>query len=295
MTKHSTNAWKLAARPHTLWAAVAPVLVGAGLAAGDGEFRLDALAAALIGALAIQIAANFANDASDAKRGADSAGRIGPPRAVASGLLTSRQMWTGAWVAFAVAALVGAYLAFITSWIIIAIGVASIVATLTYVGGPVPYGYRGLGEVFVFVFFGVVATVASRYVHSESAPLDAWLLAVPIGFMVTAILVANNVRDIDSDRHAGKRTLAVMIGRRQAQRLFAFLVYGTFAVIAVLATIGLVPRYCLLAVVAAPLARPLVRTLSSAADGPALIGVLQGTARLHVLVALGVAIGAVVS
>ena len=292
MTGPSTNAWKLAARPHTLWAAVAPVIVGAGLALGDDQFRLDALVATLVGALAIQVAANFANDASDAKRGADSESRIGPTRAVASGLLTSRQIWTGAWIAFGVAALAGVYLTIISSWIILAVGVASIIATLTYVGGPIPYGYRGLGELFVFVFFGLAATVGSRYVHSGSAPLNAWLLAIPIGFMVTAILVANNVRDIDGDREAGKRTLAVMLGRARSRRLFAWLVYGSFIVIAVFALIGIAPRLSALALLATPLARPLVHTLSSTADGPALVDVLQGTARLHVVVALGLAIGA---
>ena len=294
-SERKQNPWKLAARPHTLWAAIAPVAVGGGLAAGSDAFRIDAFVVALIGAVAIQIAANFANDASDAKRGADPAQRIGPTRAVSSGLLTSRQMWTGTWAAFAVAAAAGAYLTLITSWIIIAIGVASIVATLGYVGGPVPYGYRGLGEVFVFVFFGLVATVASRYVHDQTAPLEAWLLAIPIGFMVAAILVANNVRDIETDAVTGKRTLAVMMGLEPSRRLFAVLVYGTFTLIGAFAVVGATPTRTVLAVLAIPLARPLVKTLSTTREGPALIGVLQGTARLHLLVALAVAVGAVVS
>ena len=288
------NSWKLAARPHTLWAAVAPVLVGTGLAQGDGVLRVDAFVAALVGALAIQVAANFANDASDAKRGVDTEARIGPTRAVATGLLTSRQMWTGTWVALGVAALAGIYLTLIAGWVILVIGAASIVATLTYVGGPRPYGYRGLGEAFVFVFFGIVATVASRYVHDGSAPLDAWLLAIPVGFMVTAILVANNVRDIETDAATGKRTLAVMVGRTAARRLFTTLLYGTFALTAVFAATGLTPRWTIAAILVAPLARPLVRTLAVSTDGPSLIGVLQGTARLHLLVALGLAVGAAI-
>ena len=283
--------WILAARPQTLWAAVAPVSVGGGLALGDGVFRFDALFATLIGALAIQVAANFANDASDARRGADTEERIGPTRAVAAGLLSSRQIWTGTWVAFAIAAAAGIYLTFITNWIILAIGAASILATLGYVGGPVPYGYRGLGEVFVFVFFGVVATVGSRFVHDATAPLAAWMLAIPVGFMVTAILVANNVRDLDTDARVGKRTLAVMLGPRRSRRLFAALVYGTFVVIALLAVTGAVSRWASLALLAAPLAVPLVRRLSERTDGPSLISVLVRTSRLHVLVAVGLAVG----
>ncbi len=288
------NPWKLAARPPTLWAAVAPVLVGAGLAGGDGVFRPDAFAAALVGALAIQVAANFANDASDARRGVDTHARIGPPRVVAEGLLTSRQIWTGTWVAFGVAAVAGVYLTLITSWVIVAVGLASILATLAYVGGPLPYGYKGFGEVFVFVFFGLVATVTSRYVHDQAAPLDAWLLAIPIGFMVTAILVANNVRDIETDAATGKRTLAVIVGRAAARRLFATLMYGAFALVAGLAVSGLTPPWTVLALTVMPLARPLAETLSHSTDGPSLIGVLQGTARLHVLVAIGLAIGAAI-
>ncbi len=294
MAESTRNPWLLAARPATLWAAVAPVAVGGGLAIGDGVFRPDAFLAALIGALAIQVAANFANDASDAKRGADTAERIGPTRAVAGGLLTSRQVWRATGLALTVAVAAGVYLTIITSWIIVAIGLASIVATLTYVGGPIPYGYRGLGEVFVFVFFGVVATVGSRFVHDESAPASAWLLAIPIGLTVTAILVANNVRDIDTDRAAGKRTLAVMLGRERSRWLFAGLIYGTFAVIAALAVLGWTPRWTALALAAVPLAMPLVATIRRAADGPSLIGVLVGTARLHLIVGLLLAVGAAI-
>ena len=286
--------WINAARPHTLWAAVAPVVAAGGLAAGDDAFRWDAAVVAGIGAIAIQIAANFANDASDAKRGADTEARIGPTRAVASGLLTSRQVWIATWVAFGVAALTGVYLAIISSWVILVIGVASVVAALTYVGGPSPYGYRGLGEVFVFVFFGVVATVASRFVHDSTAPLDAWLISIPIGFIVTAILVANNYRDIETDGATGKRTLAVIMGRHRTVQLFAALVYGSFVVIAVAAAAGPIPRWSLLALLAVPLGVPLVRTLGSTESGPELIGVLQGTARLHLVVAGLIALGALI-
>jgi len=282
----------MAARPATLWAAIAPVAVGAGIAVGDGVFRWDALGAALTGALAIQVAANFANDASDAERGADTTERIGPTRAVAAGLLTARQIWFATAAAMVVAVGAGIYLTLITNWVIVVIGLASIAATLTYVGGPIPYGYRGLGELFVFVFFGVVATVGGRFVHDASAPRAAWLLAVPVGLMVTAILVANNVRDIETDRAVGKRTLAVILGRSISQRLFAGLIYGTFIAIAVLAVLDMTPPWTALALLAAPLGRPLVQRLAQHTDGPTLIGVLVGTARLHLLVAIGLAIGA---
>ena len=188
------EAWKAAARTHTLPAALVPVLVGGGLAYGDGASRYDAFVWTLIGALAIQIAANFANDASDAKRGADTANRLGPPRMVALGVITPRRMWAATWVAIGVAGVAAVVLTTIAGPLILVIGVASVVAMLGYVGGPVPYGYRGFGEVFVFVFFGLVATVGSRYAHDMAAPLSVWLLAVPVGMLVTSILVANNYR-----------------------------------------------------------------------------------------------------
>ncbi len=292
MNPRSPNPWILAARPRTLWAAVAPVLVGSGLAAGSGVFRIDAMAAALICALSFQVAANFANDVSDARRGADSETRIGPTRAVATGLLTSRQVWAGVWVMFAMAAACGLYIASITSWAVIGVGAIAIMATVTYTGGPSPYGYRGLGEVSVFVFFGLVASVGARYAHDGTAPLEAWLLAIPVGFTATAILVANNVRDIETDSVAGKRTLAVMLGPDRARLMYVLLVICTFALVAVTAALGLVPRWSALALIAIPAAVPLIRAIRLATDGPALIRVLEGTARLHLAIGVGLAVGA---
>ena len=286
--------WVMAARPRTLWAAVAPVMVGSGLAAGDRVFRLDALAATLVCALALQIAANFANDASDAHRGADPETRIGPTRVVAAGLLPVRRVWAGVAVMFGIAALCGIYIAAITSWGVIVVGVVALVATVTYTGGPSPYGYRGMGEVSVFVFFGLVATVGSRYAHDATMPAEAWWLAVPVGFTCSAILVANNIRDIDTDSMVGKRTMAVILGRRRARVFYVALVGGAFAVAAVGALLGMTPRWTALALLAAPLAVPLIRTIRSASDGPALIRVLEGTARLHLFVGVGLAIGAAI-
>ena len=286
--------WVMAARPRTLWAAVAPVMVGSGLAVGDRAFRLDALLAALVCALAIQIAANFANDASDAHRGADPETRIGPTRVVAAGLLPVSRVWAGVAVTFAIAALCGLYIAAITSWGVLVVGVLALVATVTYTGGPSPYGYRGMGEVSVFVFFGLVATVGSRYAHDGTMPAEAWWLAVPVGLTASAILVANNIRDIDTDSMVGKRTMAVILGRRRARAFFVTLVGGAFGLVIVGALLGMTPRWTALALLAAPLAVPLIRTIRSASDGPALIRVLEGTARLHLFVGVGLAIGAAI-
>ncbi len=284
------QAWKTAARPHTLPAAIVPVVVGSALAYGERVFRLDAFLWALLGALAVQVAANFANDASDARRGTDTEDRLGPPRMVAMGVISSRQMWIATWVALAVAAIAGVFLTLIAGWIILAIGASSIIAMLGYVGGPAPYGYRGLGEVFVFVFFGLVATVGSRYVHDQQAPLSAWMLAIPIGMLVTAILVANNYRDIDTDRATDKRTLAVILGRARTRTLFAALVFGAFAAIAIFGTVGWTPVSTLFSVFLLPLAAVPVRILYARTDGPALIRALKATARLHLWMGLALAL-----
>ena len=287
------QSWKTAARPHTLPAAVVPVLVGGGLAYGDEVFRWDALVWALIGALSIQIGANFANDASDAHRGADTAERLGPPRMVALGVIQPSRMWAATWAAIAIAAAAGVALTSIAGPWVLVIGAASVLAMLGYVGGPIPYGYRGLGEVFVFVFFGLVATVGSRFVHDGNTPRSAWLLAVPVGLLVTAILVVNNLRDIGSDEAAGKRTLAVVMGAGPTRRLFTILVYGAYLVIAVLAIAALTPRATALAVLVAPIAAAPVRTVNSGAEGADLIGALKLTARAHLWTGVMLAIGAV--
>lgn len=287
------QAWKTAARPHTLPAAVVPVLVGSGLAYGEEAFRTDAFVWALVGALAIQLAANFANDASDAARGADTEERLGPPRMVALGVIPSGRMWLATWLAVGVAAVAGVFLIMIAGWLVLLIGASSVVAMLGYVGGPAPYGYRGFGEVFVFVFFGLVATIGSRYVHDMTAPLAAWLLAIPVGMLVTAILVANNYRDIDTDRATGKRTLAVIIGRDRTRVLFASLVYGAFVAIALFGVARWIPISTLFAGFLVPFAAVPVRIIYARADGPALIRALKATARLHLWV--GVVLAAAVA
>lgn len=278
------EAWVIAARPRTLPAAVAPVLVGSGLAHHEGVFRWDSFLLAMIGALAIQVAANFANDASDASRGAD-VERIGPPRMVTLGIIGARQMWTAVAVAVGVSAITGIWLFTIAGWPILVIGVVSILAMLTYVGGPIPYGYRALGEVMVFVFFGLVATVGTRFAHDGSAGISAWVLGIVMGSLAAAILMANNIRDIETDARAGKRTLAVALGPERSLRLYTILLLAPFALTAVGAALGWIPVLAGLAVVLMPFTKPLVKQVSSS-DPARLIAALGGTARLQLLVAL---------
>lgn len=286
--------WKIAARVHTLPAAVVPVVVGSALAEAAGVFRWDAFLCALTAAVAIQVAANFANDASDARRGADTDDRLGPPRMVALGLITPRQMWTGVGLALTVSTLAGIALAVIAGPVVLVIGLVSVVAMLGYVGGPVPYGYKGLGEVFVFVFFGVVATVGSRYAHDMTAPRSAWLLSIPIGMLAAAILVANNYRDLDTDRGAGKRTLAVIVGPERTRALFSVLAYGAFPVIALFTTLDWTPFPTVFAALLVPYAMGPVRIIYRKTDGPALITALKMTARLHLWTGLVLAAGVLV-
>ncbi|MFP5332341.1 MAG: 1,4-dihydroxy-2-naphthoate polyprenyltransferase [Acidimicrobiia bacterium] len=277
--------WVAAARPRTLPAAIAPVLVGSGLAAHDGVYRNDAFLLALLGALAIQVAANFANDVSDARRGADTPDRVGPTRMVASGRIGARTMWVAVWVAIAASAGAGVGLVLIAGWPIVVIGVASIVAMLSYVGGPIPYGYRAMGEIFVFVFFGLVATVGTRFAHGGSAPgADAWVLGGVMGALAAAILVANNLRDIDTDARAGKRTLAVVLGRDRTRKLYAWLLYASFLVIVAASVTRVTPVLTGLAVVWIPFVVRPIAVVSTSDDPVRLIRVLGATARIQLLV-----------
>ena len=288
------RAWVLAARPATLPAGVAAVVVGSALAGADGVFAWDLFLVTLFAAIAIQIGVNFANDLADAQKGADTDTRIGPTRAVATGLLTPSQMKRGIVVMFGLAALAGLFLIWAAGWVILAIGVVSIIAALGYTNGPVPYGYYGLGEVFVFVFFGLVATVGTRYVYDQTAPADAWWSAVAMGLLAAAILVANNVRDIDTDRGAGKRTLAVIVGRDPARWLYAAMVGGAYGAIAGAVVVGVLPAWALLTVVSLPLTVAPMRTLFTETSGPPLIAVLKATARLQLVFAALLAVGVLI-
>ncbi len=284
------SSWLLASRPPTLWAAAAPVLVGTALAIRDGAFRWDAFLVTLFAALMIQIGVNFANDVADGARGTDTH-RIGPTRAVASGLITTRQMWWGIAVTFGLACVAGIYLIYLGGVWILVIGVASIVAALGYTNGPIPYGYYGLGELFVFIFFGLVATVGTRYVFDRSIDGGAWVGGVSMGLLASAILLANNVRDVGTDTAAGKRTLAVILGRPVGVALYALCVVGGLLT-PVLGVVGSwLPTGALVTLAGVPLAFPLVRTLHRERGGPPLIGVLKGTARLQMIAGLLLAAG----
>ena len=286
--------WVQAARPRTLPAAVVPVLVGSAAAYYDRVFDWRAFSLALVGALAIQVAANFANDVSDAARGADPGDRIGPTRMVAAGVVSARQMWIATWIAIAVATACGIGLTFLAGPVVIAIGVASILAMLGYVGGPMPYGYRGFGEVFVIVFFGIVATGASRLVHDGSVPGWVWLLGIPIGMLAAAILVANNLRDIATDARVGKKTLAVLLGRPRTQRLYQVLTWGAIAVTILLAAVQVTPPTTLTAILSGVMI-PRLSALAKADGGDALVALLPGTAKLHLLFGLLLSAGILVA
>src|SRR5436305_9551580 len=218
----------MAARPRTLPAAVAPVLVGTALAGFQHVFHPLRFLAALLGAVFIQVGTNLSNDYSDARRGADTEDRLGPVRVTAGGLVPPRQVLLATYVTFGLAVACGAYLVAVAGWELLAVGAASILAGVLYTGGPRPYGYEGLGELFVFLFFGIVAVVGSYFVQVQQLPWQAFACAVPVGLLASAILVVNNVRDIDTDRRAGKRTLAVRLGRARTRTLYALMLAGAF-------------------------------------------------------------------
>jgi 1,4-dihydroxy-2-naphthoate polyprenyltransferase len=278
--------WVAGARPRTLPAALAPVLVGTGAAAALDGFRPVPALLALVVALALQVAVNYANDYSDGKRGTDG-DRVGPMRLVGSGAAAPREVLVAAGLAFAVAGVAGLGLAALSSWWLVAVGAVCIAAAWTYTGGPLPYGYRALGEIFVFVFFGLVAVVGTTYAQTRTLPGLAFAVAVPIGLLIVAILVVNNLRDIEGDAVVGKRTLAVLLGDRPTRQLFAGLFVVAFAVVV---AVGIARPWVLVTLLAAPLAAKPARTVLAGGRGPALIGALAGTGVLTL--ATGVLLGA---
>jgi 1,4-dihydroxy-2-naphthoate polyprenyltransferase len=274
--------WLMAARPRTLPAAVAPVLVGTALAqALDSVFHPLRFVCALLGAIFIQVGTNLSNDYSDARRGADTEDRLGPVRVTAGGLVPPRQVLIATYVSFALAVLAGVYLIVVAGWELLLVGAASILAGVLYTGGPRPYGYEGLGELFVFLFFGLVAVTGSYFVQAERLPWEAFALAVPVGLIAAAILVVNNVRDLETDRRAGKRTLAVRMGRARTRVLYAVMVYGAFVLTPVTWWFGPFRAWMLLALLALPLAAPVVRNVRNHVDGQALNRALGDTGRLQ--------------
>ncbi len=289
-----SRAWLLAIRPATLPAAVGPVLVGLGVAIGLGVFELLPALGALAVALLLQVASNLANDLFDFRAGADTEDRLGPPRAAALGLLDQREMVAGMAVVVGLAGLVGLYLVSVGGLVILVLGVLAVVSAFAYSGGPGPYGYHGLGEVFVFVFFGLVAVVGTTYLQTLTLEPLALAAAIPVGTLITAILVVNNLRDIDTDRKAGKQTLAVKLGPRGTVTEYDVLLLVAFAVPILLVLVGVASLAVLLALLSAPLALTLLRVVHAGGDPRRLNPVLQGTARLSlafsVLFAAGLAL-----
>jgi 1,4-dihydroxy-2-naphthoate octaprenyltransferase len=273
----------MAARVRTLPAAVAPVLVGTSLAIHDDQFDGFAFACALLGAVFIQVGTNLSNDYSDARRGADAEDRLGPVRVTAGGLVPPKQVLIATYVTFALAALCGVYLVAVAGIELLFVGIASIAAGVLYTGGPRPYGYEGLGEIFVFLFFGIVAVAGSTFAQTQSWPWEAFVLAVPVGLLAAAILVVNNVRDLETDRRAGKRTLAVRLGREGARGLYGGMLAAAFVTAPMPWLFGGdgLDAWLLLPWLAIPLALPVAKIVRERTDGPALNGALAKTGMLQ--------------
>jgi 1,4-dihydroxy-2-naphthoate octaprenyltransferase len=287
--------WLMAARPRTLPAAIAPVLVGTSLAGFAHVFHPLRFIAALLGAIFIQVGTNLSNDYSDARRGADTEDRLGPVRVTAGGLVPPRQVLIATAVSFGVAVLAGVYLIVVAGWLLLLVGAASILAGVLYTGGPRPYGYEGLGELFVFLFFGIVAVAGSYFVQTKHLHWEAFALAVPVGLLAAAILVVNNFRDIDTDRRAGKRTLAVRLGRERTRDMFAVIVYLAYVLVPVTWIFGSLKAWVLLPWLSLPGAAPLVRLVRNRTDGPSLNQALAQTGMLQLAFCMLLSAGVLLS
>ena len=287
----SASDWIAGARVRTLPASLVPVAVGTGVATTSSEVSWVRIVLAGVVALALQLGTNYANDHSDGVRGTDD-DRVGPMRLVASGAATAAAVRNAAVVSFAVAAVAGLVLASLAGWWLIAVGVAAIAAGWLYTGGPRPYGYLGLGELFVFVFFGLVATAGSAYVQLEMVTGLSVLASVPVGLLAVALLITNNLRDRPLDAEAGKKTVAVRIGDVATRRLYAGTLLVVFASGSALAFSA---PYCLLVLIAVPLAVPPVRDVRSGAVGRDLIAVLGATSRLQLAFGALLTLGLILS
>lgn len=281
------NKWLIGARPKTLPAAIAPVAVATALAGGEAS-ALPALLA-LVVSLALQIGVNYANDYSDGIRGTD-ADRVGPTRITASGLATPSSVKAAAFISFGIGALAGLALAFMTSWWLIAVGLAAIAAAWGYTGGKNPYGYMGFGELFVFIFFGVVATVGTFFVQTEKITLDSILISIPMGSFACALLAINNIRDRALDAPAGKKTLAVRIGDRRARHFFVALISLGY-----LATFALGNLWVLLTLLTLPVSASLIRGVLGSAQGRDLIPFLAKTGKLQLQFSILLSVALVLS
>ena len=279
--------WLAGTRPRTLPAAVVPVLIGSGVALGYAKFSWWRAGLALVVALALQVGVNFANDYSDGIRGSDEQ-RVGPVRLVAAGLAPPRQVLAAAFGCFVLAGVAGLALAAVTSWWLVAVGAGCIAAAWFYTGGPKPYGYSGLGEVFVFLCFGVVAVAGTAYVQMNALSWLGLAASVPAGLLACALLMVNNLRDIGTDTVAGKRTLAVMLGDARSRQGYVLTLLVPFGVAALLAFFR---PFTLLTALALPLARLPIRSVRAGASGPALIRALGQTGRLQLAFGIAFTIG----
>ncbi|HUF12686.1 MAG TPA: 1,4-dihydroxy-2-naphthoate polyprenyltransferase [Longimicrobiales bacterium] len=289
------GSWLLAIRPKTLPAAIAPVAVGTACAYAVDGFRAGPALAALIGALLLQIASNLANDVFDFEKGVDTGDRLGPTRVVQSGLLSARQVRFGLGLVIALALAIGVYLTWVAGAVVVVIGLSSIGAAIAYTGGPYPLGYHGLGDIAVMLFFGFVAVCGTAYVQALYVPTLAWWSAIPVGALATAILVVNNLRDLETDARAGKRTLAVRLGRARAVLEYRLLLAAAYALPVVLVAVDVLHVWALLPLLTLPLALRLGRRVARERGEP-LNQALAATARLlflhGVLFAAGIALGA---
>jgi 1,4-dihydroxy-2-naphthoate octaprenyltransferase len=286
--------WLLASRPKTLPAAVSPVIIGSAVAFAEHSFRFGPALAAFLGALLLQIGANLANDVFDYEKGADQHDRLGPIRVTQAGLLSPKDVKTGMWVTFALAAICGIYMTLVSGWFILLIGLLAILAAIAYTGGPFPYGYKGLGEIFVFIFFGFAAVCGTYYAQTNTISQLAVLSSIPVGLLIVAILVVNNVRDYESDKSANKKTLAVRFGLEWARQEFVSIVILAFVTVVLLSISDISTPWLLLTWLSLPL---VFSTSSSVLNqrGNILNKTLASTGQLTLVFSLLYAVGLILS
>lgn len=287
------HCWFLAARPKTLLAALVPVMVGTSLAIHNGKFFFPYSLVALLCSILIQIGTNYTNDLYDHLKGSDTKERKGPLRVLSAGLISVEEMKIGIFVVFAITFLLGLYLVYAAGWIILAIGIVSIIAGLAYTAGPFPLAYNGLGDVFVFIFFGIVGTMGTYYLHHQEFTVLSFLISLPVGALITNILVVNNFRDIEEDRFANKKTLAVMMGNTFSKVEFIVLLVISFVVPIVLLSFYDFSYWILLPVISLPIALSLIKMLNQL-KGTELNKTLELTAKFSALYGLLFSIGIII-
>jgi len=294
-TTGPVSAWILATRPKTLPAAVAPVVVGSAMAYAHQRFALFPATAALVVALLMQVGVNLANDYFDFTKGIDTEDRLGPVRVTQSGLIAPGRVKSAMTMVFVLSLLPGLYLIIVGGWPAAAIGAASIIAAVAYSGGPYPLASHGLGDLFVFIFFGLVAVCGTYYVQALTLTPLVVMMGVIVGFLITAILVVNNLRDIQTDRKTGKRTLAVMIGEKRTRAVYTVLLGSAYIITGFIWVGGFASKWLLLPLASLPLAFLQIRLIWHTSDGPALNNLLAQTAKLSFFFSVLLAIGLILS